>query len=336
MSKKRNPIKCTFFGYTLAETKRNKIIRFLKKNNYDFEETYDYKIIVRDITFEGFHCKKVKLDFCRETIWSIDADLGVFEDENLFKSTYDKLSTTFNNKYGNHCIIKDDYGCAYEDDDMLCDFICRDKHIEFSYTVTNVDVKTLNIMKKHHWHLILENNITAPKTGVYLFAIRNNYDISYECHKLKEGDSFYGVIGASTAAPTDNFVPVAYHFCKEYIDSNSISKSSCITDSSWRQCVFDSTSKGLRVVAFTLNGALTYAISESSVFFFEKEESFTYKDTHLSPWWGDEMKIQQDIKILAYHYIEFFGNVGSSYWWYKYRKIHSDENEMCLTLKNVE
>ena len=281
MSKKRNPIKCTFFGYTLAETKRNKIIRFLKKNNYDFEETYDYKIIVRDITFEGFHCKKVKLDFCRETIWSIDADLGVFEDENLFKSTYDKLSTTFNNKYGNHCIIKDDYGCAYEDDDMLCDFICRDKHIEFSYTVTNVDVKTLNIMKKHHWHLILENNITAPKTGVYLFAIRNNYDISYECHKLKEGDSFYGVIGASTAAPTaaptDNFVPVAYHFCKEYVDSNSISKSSCITDSSWRQCVFDSTSKGLRVVAFTLNGVLTYAISESSVFFFEKEESFTYK-----------------------------------------------------------
>lgn len=296
MSKKRNPIKCTFFGYTLAETKRNKIIRFLKKNNYDFEETYDYKIIVRDITFEGFHCKKVKLDFCRETIWSIDADLGVFEDENLFKSTYDKLSTTFNNKYGTHCIIKDDYGCAYEDDDMLCDFICRDKHIEFSYTVTNVDVKTLNIMKKHHWHLILENNITAPKTGVYLFAIRNNYAISYECHKLKEGDSFYGVIGASTATPTDNFVPVAYHFCKEYVDSNSISKSSCITDSSWRQCVFDSTSKGLRVVAFTLNGVLTYAISESSVFFFEKEESFTYKDTHLSLCWGDEMKIQQDIK----------------------------------------
>lgn len=328
MSKKRNPIKCTFFGYTLAETKRNKIIRFLKKNNYDFEETYDYKIIVRDITFEGFHCKKVKLDFCRETIWSIDADLGVFEDENLFKSTYDKLSTIFNNKYGNHCIIKDDYGCAYEDDDMLCDFICRDKHIEFSYTVTNVDVKTLNIMKKHHWHLILENNVTAPKTGVYLFAIRNNYDISYECHKLKEGYSFYGVIGASTAAPTDNFVPVAYHFCKEYVDSNSISKSSCITDKSWRQCVFDSTSKGLRVLAFTLNGVLTYAISESSVFFFEKEESFTYKDTHLSPWWGDEMKIQQDIKILAFHYIEFFGNVGSSYWWYKYRKIHSDENEM--------
>lgn len=57
MSKKKNSIKCTFFGFTMAETKRNKIIRFLKKNNYDFEETYDYKIIVRNITFEGFHTK---------------------------------------------------------------------------------------------------------------------------------------------------------------------------------------------------------------------------------------------------------------------------------------
>ena len=328
MSKKKNPIKCTFFGFTMAETKRNKIIRFLKKNNYDFEETYDYNIIVRNITFEGFHCKKVKLDFCREAIWRIDADLGVFEDENLFKSTYDKLSTTFNNKYGDYCIIKDDLGCAYEDEDMICEFTCRDKQITFSYTVMNVDIKTLNILKKHHWRLILENNITAPKSGVYLLAIKHDYDISYECHKMKEGDSFYGVVGASTAAPTDNFVPVAYHFFKEFVDSNSISKSSCITDSSWRQCVFDSVSRGLRVVAFTLNGFLTYGISEYSVFFFEKEESFTYKDTHLSPCWGDEMKIQQDIKILAYHYIEFFGNVGSSYWWYKYRKIHSDENEM--------
>lgn len=266
------------------------------------------------------------MDFFRDAIWSIDADLGVFEDENLFKSTYDKLSTTFNNKYGNYCIIKDDLVCVYEDEDMICEFTCRDKQITFSYIDMNVEIKTSNILKKHHWRLILENNITAPKTGVYLLAIRHDYDISYECHKMKEGDSFYGVVGASTAAPTDNFVPVAYHFFKEFVDSNSISKSSCITDSSWRQCVFDSVSRGLRVVAFTLNGFLTYGISEYSVFFFEKEESFTYKDTHLSPCWGDE-KNQQDIKILAYHYIEFFGREGSSYWWCKYHKIHSDENE---------
>lgn len=304
--RKNEANKVYFLRIYAGRNKKKKIIRYLKKNNYDFEETYDYKIIVQNITFEGFHCKKVTLDFFHEAIWSIDADFGVFKDENLFKSTYDKLSTIFNNKYGNYCIIKDDAGCAYEDDNMLCQFICRDKQIEFSYTVTNMELQTSNIMKKHHWHLILETNITAPKTGVYLFAIRNDYHISYECHKLKEGDSFYGVVGASTAAPTGSFVPVAYHFCKEFVDSNSISKSSCITDSSWRQCVFHSTSKGLRVVAFTLNGVLTYGISEISVFFFEKEESFTYKDTHLSLCWDDDMKIQQDIKILAYHYIEFF------------------------------
>lgn len=326
MKEKANPIQRKFFFGTIAETTRKKIIRYLKKNNYDFEETYDDKIIVRNITFEGFHCKEVTLSLFREVVYYINADLGVFEDENLFKSTYDKLNTTFNSKYENYCIISDGAGCAYEDENTLLDFVCRDKQIVFSYTATNVEIMTSNIMKKHHWRLILENNITAPKTGVYLLAIRHDSDISYECHKMKEGDSFYGVVGASTAAPTDNFVPVAYHFFKEFVDSNSISKSSCITDSSWRQCVFDSVSRGLRVVAFTLNGFLTYGISEHSVGLFEITESFTYKDTHLSPCWGDE-KNQQDIKILAYHYIEFFGREGSSYWWCKYHNIHSDENE---------
>lgn len=326
MKEKANPIQRKFFFGTIAETTRKKIIRYLKKNNYDFEETYDDKIIVRNITFEGFHCKEVTLSLFREVVYYINADLGVFEDENLFKSTYDKLNTTFNSKYENYRIINEDTGCAYEDENTLLDFVCRDKQIVFSYTATNVEIMTSNIMKKHHWRLILENNITAPKTGVYLLAIRHDSDISYECHKMKEGDSFYGVVGASTAAPTDNFVPVAYHFFKEFVDSNSISKSSCITDSSWRQCVFDSVSRGLRVVAFTLNGFLTYGISEHSVGLFEITESFTYKDTHLSPCWGDE-KNQQDIKILAYHYIEFFGREGSSYWWCKYHNIHSDENE---------
>lgn len=104
-----------------------------------------------------------------------------------------------------------------------------------------------------------------------MFAIRNDDNISYECYKLKEGESFYSVVGASTAAPTDKFVPIAYHFFKEFVDSNCISKSSCITDSSWRQCIFDSfDKKGLRVVAFTLNGTITYGISELGVSFLKK------------------------------------------------------------------
>lgn len=173
MKEKANPIQRKFFFGTIAETTRKKIIRYLKKNNYDFEETYDDKIIVRNITFEGFHCKEVTLSLFREVVHYINADLGVFEDENLFKSTSDKLNTMFNSKYENYCIISDDAGCAYEDENTLLDLVCRDKQIVFSYTATNVEIMTSNIMKKHHWRLILETNITAPKTGVYLFAIRN-------------------------------------------------------------------------------------------------------------------------------------------------------------------
>lgn len=147
MKEKANPIQRKFFFGTIAETTRKKIIRYLKKNNYDFEETYDDKIIVRNITFEGFHCKEVTLSLFREVVYYINADLGVFEDENLFKSTYDKLNTTFNSKYENYCIINEDTGCAYEDENTLLDFVCRDKQIEFSYTATNVEIMTSNIMK---------------------------------------------------------------------------------------------------------------------------------------------------------------------------------------------
>ena len=91
MKKKANPIQRKFFFGTIAETTRKKIIRYLKKNNYDFEETYDYKIIVRNITFEGFHCKEVTLSLFREVVYYINADLGVFEDENLFKSTHSSI-----------------------------------------------------------------------------------------------------------------------------------------------------------------------------------------------------------------------------------------------------
>ena len=60
MKEKANPIQRKFFFGTIAETTRKKIIRYLKKNNYDFEETYDDKIIVRNITLhlKDFIAKK--------------------------------------------------------------------------------------------------------------------------------------------------------------------------------------------------------------------------------------------------------------------------------------
>lgn len=46
-------------------------------------------------------------------------------------------------------------------------------------------------MKKNHWHLLLEPDMKAPVSGIYLFAIRDDNHISYECRKLNEGESFY-------------------------------------------------------------------------------------------------------------------------------------------------
>lgn len=179
-------------------------------------------------------------------------------------------------------------------------------------------------MKKHHWYLILEPNMSAPKTGVYLFAIRNDNHISYECHKMDEGDSFYSAVGSSSTDPTDWFVPIAYHFCNEYVGFNELIKSSFVTESSWYPCHLDIKTDGLRVLAFTLNGFLTYGISERCVSSFERNESFTYIHTYLYPWWDDEMNNQQDIKNLAYHYVEFFGKKGHSYWWNEYREKQSN------------
>lgn len=69
-------------------------------------------------------------------------------------------------------------------------------------------------MKKNHWHLLLEPDMKAPVSGIYLFAIRDDNHISYECRKLNEGESFYCAVGTLSTDPTDWFVPIAYHSVK--------------------------------------------------------------------------------------------------------------------------
>ena len=123
-------------------------------------------------------------------------------------------------------------------------------------------------MKKHHWHLILEPNMSAPKTGVYLFAIRN-----------------------------DN------HICDYQTD-------------------------GLRMLAFTLKGVLQYAFTEESCVSLERGcliysgdylfSTDCYTDS------AEEDDIRQDTRLIAYHYVEFFGEKGHSYWWNEYRKKQSN------------
>lgn len=36
----------------------------------------------------------------------------------------------------------------------------------------------------------------APMSGIYVFSIRNDNHLSYECHKMNEGDSFYAAAGS--------------------------------------------------------------------------------------------------------------------------------------------
>lgn len=62
-------------------------------------------------------------------------------------------------------------------------------------------------MKKKHWHLILESDMKAPMSGIYVFSIRSDNHLSYECHKMNEGDSFYAAAGSPYNDPTRWFVP---------------------------------------------------------------------------------------------------------------------------------
>ena len=97
--------------------------------------------------------------------------------------------------------------------------------------------------------MLLEPDMKAPVSGIYLFAIRDDNHISYECRKLNEGEYFYCAVDTSNTDTTDWFVPIAYHFCKEFVVSNGFSESSCVTYNSWHPCNCDHDTYGLRVLA---------------------------------------------------------------------------------------
>lgn len=182
-------------------------------------------------------------------------------------------------------------------------------------------------MKKDHWHLLLEPDMKAPVSGIYLFAIRDDNHISYECRKLNEGESFYCAVGTLSTDPTAWFVPIAYHFCKEFVFSNGFSESSCVTDNSWYPCNCDHDTYGLRVLAFTLNGVLKYDVIREDCFSFERDVFLKFSEGYLYSipvYCDDERDDQQDIKLLAYHYVEDFGEEGHIYWWNEYRKNSSE------------
>lgn len=72
----------------------------------------------------------------------------------------------------------------------------------------------------------------APMSGIYVFSIRNDNHLSYECYKMNEGDSFYTAAGSPYNDPTRWFIPIAYHFCKDFTGCGDIAEPFLVTESS--------------------------------------------------------------------------------------------------------
>lgn len=110
-----------------------------------------------------------------------------------------------------------------------------------------------------------------------------------------------------------------------FVDSNSFSESLCVTDNSWYPCICDNKTDGLKVLAFTLKGVLQYAFTEESCVSLERGCLIYSRDYLFSTHGSDsaeEEDIRQDTRLIAYHYVEFFGEEGHLYWWNEYRKNH--------------
>lgn len=134
MSDNNKPIKRTFFGCSLGETSSKELIKYLTNKKYDFEELCSGDIVITNIEFEGFFCEKIKLFIFNDVICDITVLVGHFEDEYLFKTTYDKLYKRFHKNYSEYFYRETDTGCIYLDDQTLCGFGFEDKKIIFFYT----------------------------------------------------------------------------------------------------------------------------------------------------------------------------------------------------------
>lgn len=193
-------------------------------------------------------------------------------------------------------------------------------------------------MKRKHWNLIFDLSQVADKSGLYIFAIRDDNHLEYSFRHLKKGNALYN---GNQTDPTNWFVPIAYHFCNEYqgkMETNRI-----ITENSWYPCDSDIQTRGFRIIAYLREGKLSYALSDSYCNL-HSETLVTIEDGWL---WNDFYNITHKnkdydeiedgwllnayndlIKInpIAYHYVEFFDENGHSYWWYIYQKYHERNN----------
>lgn len=167
--------------------------------------------------------------------------------------------------------------------------------------------------------MILDLSQVADKSGLYIFAIRDDNHIEYSFRHLHKGEALYD---GDNTDPTDWFVPIAYHFCNEY--HGEMEWRHIITENSWYLSDSDRQTPGLRIIAYLRNEKLSYCLNDS-YWHFSSEESVDIHDGWLWSYVDEYDDNLIKINPIAYHYVEFFGEEGHSYWWKTYRELHKLE-----------
>ena len=179
-------------------------------------------------------------------------------------------------------------------------------------------------MKKNHWNLILDLAQKAPKSGLYIFAIRDDNHIEYDFRQLQEGDALYC---GEEKDPTAWFVPIAYHFCNEYKNKFELLElRKIVTEDSWRPCDFDDSTPGLRLAVFSKDNKYAYCLGDGICL--SDNSSFLVIDKWLysdDDFWREQYNDIVEIEPIAYHYVDLFGEEGHSYWWRTYNELHNKE-----------
>lgn len=160
------------------------------------------------------------------------------------KRTYHIVDMSFSKEYGNN------YICAY------CTEVC-------AYLTFKID--NINGIR-HAWIEIFDAELTAPTSGIYVFACRGDNHLEFEMYRMYKGERLWKYFENEYAHMNGWFVvePLAYYFVEFYPE-----------ETQWR--LFDSFSenksyKNYEIVAYRKNeGDVHYALRLDSLW---PEEDF--------------------------------------------------------------
>lgn len=116
------------------------------------------------------------------------------------KHTYHIMDVSFSKKYGNN------YISAY------CTGV---------YTYLTFKIDRINAIR-HAWIEIFNKEVTAPKSGIYVFACRGDNHLEFEMYRLYKGERLWKYFENEFAHMNGWFEvdPLAYFFVEFYPDEN--------------------------------------------------------------------------------------------------------------------